>query len=697
MKLIRNLSTHFFTLIVMFSLCMGLFPEISMDVYASQTKKSTIRGFVLAGSWSKTRIDTTPVDKTAKIRLWKRKTKKYSTVKNTKSTIYGNYVKLVDTDSDNKADIVYVVKRKDSRYKWDSKMSWKTGLGNKIDPSIDDAQALKKYSTSSRIPFGERLLDEFGIGDYSGVTDFSDLSDNTYWTSNDYYNMPSGNGLTILTGYKTIPQATGWSCVMASMESVLEWYGKRGDLNEEDLSSLRGNSRTKFEGGTSLKELENAYKGLNKLGIGRWKYIDSNTTGYESKLFDSEWVQSQLSEGHPIQIIYDSFGAHGQVIIGYDNMQTPDDTADDVLILMDPYDTTDHNNDGYIVQSYERVVNGVLRWNGKTSGTQFLVAYPAKGWKYTQKTSTEPLARNASNTLSESNAGKLDAKLYGNTASDLAQYYPDLETAVNPLGYKGLAGAAAVENDYQQDGSPYYNFYDFYNYKNGDSIFPTKTLRMVENFKTVQQSTEWTCGCTSALMVMEHFGKNGTVSTPLETDASLSMKRQNGKPGATYLSGMKEMFDYMNTTYGQDWVTFTRNDMTDPDSEWSTYKGKSGTEYVLQAGRSGNGLIPYLIDNGIPVMIGSDDWGGHWQVIVGYDDMGTDRTQDDVLIVADPYDTTDHDCDGYYVKPFERLVYGWNSSFEERGQGTTENDFIVAIPKNYNATTEEVAAELDMR
>lgn len=46
-------------------------------------------------------------------------------------------------------------------------------------------------------------------------------------------------------------------------------------------------------------------------------------------------------------------------------------------------------------------------------------------------------------------------------------------------------------------------------------------------------------------------------------------------------------------------------------------------------------------------MVGSDEWGGHWQVIIGYDDMGTiDRTEDDVIILADAYDTTDHNQDG---------------------------------------------------
>ena len=80
------------------------------------------------------------------------------------------------------------------------------------------------------------------------------------------------------------------------------------------------------------------------------------------------------------------------------------------------------------------------------------------------------------------------------------------------------------------------------------------------------------------------------------------------------------------------------------------------------------------------MMVGSDEWGGHWQVIIGYDGMGTEATEDDVLIMADPYDTTDHNQDGYFVKGFERLIYGWGSAYEKRFGGTEHCDFIVAFP-----------------
>ena len=272
----------------------------------------------------------------------------------------------------------------------------------------------------------------------------------------------------------------------------------------------------------------------------------------------------------------------------------------------------------------------------------------------------------------------------------------------------GLSGAALPKDwlsmGVNDDKSPYYNFFDFYHYKNGETAVPTNTLKMVENFKTIQQATEWTCGCASALMVIEHFGMNGTDEEPLESELTISKGRQDGAAGGTYLSGMQDTFQkVMNMGHGQKWVTLDKNNLEDPEGEWSTIIGKSGTEYALQGGAGDNGLIPYLIGNGVPIMIGSDEWGGHWQVIVGYDDMGTYGTADDVLILADPYDTTDHAQDGFFIKGFERLVYGWGSAFEAWDDGTygagpdaVDNDFIVAIPQGYSPETDAVIEELGM-
>ena len=59
--------------------------------------------------------------------------------------------------------------------------------------------------------------------------------------------------------------------------------------------------------------------------------------------------------------------------------------------------------------------------------------------------------------------------------------------------------------------------------------------------------------------------------------------------------------------------------------------------------------------------------------------MGTETTQDDVIIVADSYDTTDHNQDGYGIYPAERLIYNFtmHNAFTEDEGG---NDYLFVVP-----------------
>ena len=61
-----------------------------------------------------------------------------------------------------------------------------------------------------------------------------------------------------------------------------------------------------------------------------------------------------------------------------------------------------------------------------------------------------------------------------------------------------------------------------------------------------------------------------------------------------------------------------------------------------------------------PILVEWCDWDGHWQAIIGYDTQGTPSLGDDVIIFADPYDTSDHWQDGYYYYPAERWFYMWS-------------------------------------
>ena len=94
-------------------------------------------------------------------------------------------------------------------------------------------------------------------------------------------------------------------------------------------------------------------------------------------------------------------------------------------------------------------------------------------------------------------------------------------------------------------------------------------------------------------------------------------------------------------------------------------------------------FIQETLAAGNPILIGWNDWGGHWQVIVGYDTIGTETTQDDVIIVADPYDTTDHNQDGYGVYSAERFLYNFTfyNFFDEESGELNDMCFLVATPE----------------
>ena len=211
-------------------------------------------------------------------------------------------------------------------------------------------------------------------------------------------------------------------------------------------------------------------------------------------------------------------------------------------------------------------------------------------------------------------------------------------------------GADSVERLGDHQGSPYFSNLDFYNMESGE------TLTILPHFKTIQQSSEWSCGVTSALMVLKWYGLRGDY-----TEETLAQLRPNGlTPGATSLSQLIAIFDGVG---GFD--CYSAIDAGEDVYEIFTF------DYIQETLAAGN-----------PILIGWNDWGGHWQVIIGYDTMDTETTQDDVIIVADPYDTTDHNQDGYGVYSAERFLYNFTfyNFFDEESGELNDMCFLVATP-----------------
>gem|GEM_PF-463696 len=205
-----------------------------------------------------------------------------------------------------------------------------------------------------------------------------------------------------------------------------------------------------------------------------------------------------------------------------------------------------------------------------------------------------------------------------------------------------LEGAASVDRMFDVPNSKYFPVLDFYNMKSGGS------LTIIENFKTFQQTTEFTCGPSCIVMLLEYYGMYDG-----QGDRAMYELRENKERPESMLKDLIIMLE----NFG-DWDIYSTYDLEDP--------------YEMPAD-----LIINSLKEGKPVIFGDDDWGGHWKIIIGYDDMGDDITATDVLIVADPYDTTDHNQDGYAVISFERLYYNWSNRYDP---DFSHNLFLIASP-----------------
>lgn len=167
-------------------------------------------------------------------------------------------------------------------------------------------------------------------------------ADSIYYTHPDFYNMTSTGERIILPHYPTYQQTTEYSCGPAAALTVLNYFGN----HDFDEAALIKRMKTKPEVGTSLSNMVKFFKEIG------WE-VQSTSKPMDEVEFQ-KFVVTNLKQGKPILVENVEFGGHWRVIIGIDEIGTPDDLYDDVLIFADPYDTSDHKQDGYAVGSLDR-------------------------------------------------------------------------------------------------------------------------------------------------------------------------------------------------------------------------------------------------------------------------------------------------------------------------------------------------------
>ena len=239
-----------------------------------------------------------------------------------------------------------------------------------------------------------------------------------------------------------------------------------------------------------------------------------------------------------------------------------------------------------------------------------------------------------------------------------------------PIGYDTTSsGASSVANIGDHKDSPYFSQLDVYNLESSD------TLTVLTNFETYQQTTEYTCGPAAALMVLNHFGETNydelQISEMMKCHKDLNGNNLD-EPGVA-----NEQGEFGASTDRM--VSFFEEIGWDVNS--SLTEGKLDGGYTFYDEYKFKDFILNNLNENTPIMVEWIDWGGHWVNIIGYDTMGTDVPLDDVLILADPYDTSDHCQDGYYIYSAQRFFYMWlDKNILPQEQGVQQ--WLVAKPKN---------------
>ena len=238
-----------------------------------------------------------------------------------------------------------------------------------------------------------------------------------------------------------------------------------------------------------------------------------------------------------------------------------------------------------------------------------------------------------------------------------------------PGGYiTKVSGASAYGGKANHASSPYFAHPDFYTMQSKGS------LTILPRFKTYQQSREYSCGPAAALMVAWHFGKTDDhelgIADSMKTHQDLNgnnsqtpgLANERGEWG-TSTDRMLRYFDHIG------WKTQSSLDKDKADKTPHFATQEAFTLWLLDNLR-----------NNTPVLVEWLDWGGHWQVVIGHDSMGTLDVADDILIMADPYDTSDHLQDGYYVVNAQRFFYMWKDD-AILPESQSSQQWIVAKPQ----------------
>jgi|GEM_PF-58492 len=212
--------------------------------------------------------------------------------------------------------------------------------GNDVNLIMQNAKdnMLSYNEKTPVIPYPEKYGDnpsKDGASSFGGITDHNRSK---YYVANDFYNMKSEGSLHILSHFETYQQTKEYTCGAACALMVLNWFGQK-KYHEIAVSQLVESHPTK---GSAVENIADFF---DLIGWQTDFHADTNRKFETIEEIEKFFVDT-IDSGVPIMIDWVDWAGHWQVLIGIDTCSS-DSPYDDVLIFADPYDVTDHNQDGY--------------------------------------------------------------------------------------------------------------------------------------------------------------------------------------------------------------------------------------------------------------------------------------------------------------------------------------------------------------
>lgn len=515
---------------------------------------------------------------------------------------------------------------------------------NPDDQDPDDQDPDDGDQTEDGLPEKHLILDKNGnyggslnanlYGEGAPLNGQYDVPDTDYWMINDFYNMTSTDERTVIPNFspyqQTMADTSGLACALMIMNyDGLDVQNTYNELALTQKYEEVNNTTVKGNGTTSdgLKALLTEYGYVAR----NTAYVEEGSGRAENVAAFNSWVKGHLDNGFYVLVRYEDGVDNGwRIIIGIDTMGS-DWYRTPVLIMANPNDCSDHYQDGYSIQASGRF----YRWwfDAHNDGTRtekfdYLLVAPRETLIRYDRVEEE---RVAVQEMPENHLIRNADGSYGGT-TDEAKY--GTGTALN--------GAR------DEPTSQYHAFVDYYNMENND------TRLILTNYRGFQQTMASSCGICSTFTVLAYYGKNIEIWNEeflVKTYESINNKVifNSGVGG----SGLKKL---VTQGLGFDNFDYTSNSAAkyvDDETSVRFYTYEMFTEWVVEN-----------LSKGTPMPVSWRPHGGHWEVIIGYDDMGTDFPYDDVLVLADSADSWDHYQDGYNTLVASQFYHQWfNGSF----------------------------------